>query len=76
VFIIDEVSMMNFKLLDLLDRFVQELMGNNECMGGKLIISMHDFCQILPVVPQGGRADIMAAAVMSRKIWSQSNLVI
>ena len=26
-------------------------------MGGKLVILMHDFQQILPVVPQGRRAD-------------------
>jgi ATP-dependent DNA helicase PIF1 len=71
VFIIDEVSMMNFKLLDLLDRFLRELMGNNEYMGGKLVILMHDFRQILPVVPQGRRADIMAAAVINSKIWTQ-----
>ena len=71
VFNIDEVSILNFKLLDLLDRFLRELMGNNEYMGGKLVILMHDFRQILPVVPQGRRADIMAAAVINSKIWTQ-----
>ncbi|KAL7481391.1 hypothetical protein ACHAW6_009557 [Cyclotella cf. meneghiniana] len=71
VFIIDEVSMMNFKLLGLLDRFLQELMGNNEYLGVKLIILMHDFHQILPVIPQDRRADIMAAAVSNSKIWTQ-----
>ena len=39
---IDEVSMMNFDLLDLLDRFLRVLMEKDLCMGGKLIILMHD----------------------------------
>jgi len=67
---IDEVSMMNYRLLDLLDRFLKELMGNNQYMGGKLVILMHDFRQILPVVPQGNRADIISAAVINSEIWS------
>jgi ATP-dependent DNA helicase PIF1 len=68
---IDEVSMMNYKLLDLLDRFLRVLMGNDENMGGKLVVLMHDFRQILPVVPQGRRADIIAAAVTSSGLWNQ-----
>ena len=48
---IDEVSMMHYYLLDMLDRFLKELMQSNEFMGGKLILLMHDFRQILPVVP-------------------------
>jgi hypothetical protein len=68
---IDEVLMMNYKLLDLLDRFLRVLIGNDENMGGKLVILMHDFRQILPVVPQGRRADIIAAAVTSSGLWNQ-----
>jgi hypothetical protein len=71
VIMIDEVSMMNYKLLELLDRFLRALMGVDEYMGGKLIILMHDFCQILPVIPQGRRADIVAAAVINSDIWDQ-----
>jgi hypothetical protein len=69
VLIIDESSMMNHKLLDLLDRFLRILMGVNEYMGGKLVILMHDFWQILPVIPQGRRADIVAAAIINSEAW-------
>ncbi len=69
VLIIDEASMMNHKLLDLLDRFLRILMGVNEYMGGKLVILMHDFRQILPVIPQGRRADIVAAAIINSEAW-------
>ncbi len=61
--------MMNHKLLDLLDRFLRILMGVNEYMGGKLVILMHDFRQILPVIPQGRRADIVAAAITNGEAW-------
>lgn len=71
IIMIDEVSMMNYKLLDLLDRFLRILMGNDDCMGGKLVVLMHDFRQILPVVSQGRRADIIAAAVTISEIWNQ-----
>jgi hypothetical protein len=68
---INEVSMMNYKLLDLLDRFLTVLMENDEYMGGKLVVLMHDFRQILPIVPHGNRADIVAAAVTSSELWNQ-----
>ena len=45
-------------------------MGNGEYMGGKLIILMHDFRQILPVIPQGRRADIVSASVINSEGWS------
>eukprot|EP00956_Cyclotella_meneghiniana_P009871 scaffold13641_cov42-Cyclotella_meneghiniana.AAC.15 len=68
---IDEVSMMNCKLMDMLDRFLKGLMQCDDHMGGKLIVIMHDFRQILPVVPQGRRADIVSAAVLSSDLWQQ-----
>ena len=66
---IDEVSMMHYYLLDMLDRFLKELMQSNEFMGGKLILLMHDFRQILPVVPGGNRGSIVTAAGPSSDIW-------
>eukprot|EP00956_Cyclotella_meneghiniana_P013331 scaffold19185_cov47-Cyclotella_meneghiniana.AAC.4 len=52
IIMIDEVSMMNYiKLMDMLDRFLKGPMQCDQPMGGKLIVIMHDFWQILPVVP-------------------------
>ncbi len=66
---VDEVSMMDFKLLDLLDRFLRVLMQQDMWMGGKLVILMHDFRQILPVVPGGNRASIVSTSVLSSDAW-------
>ena len=43
VLIIDEVSMMDYKVLDLIDRYLRDLMSSEEPFGGKLILLMHDF---------------------------------
>ena len=43
IVLIDKKSMMHYHLLDLLDRYLQALMGNNKHMGGKIVILMGDF---------------------------------
>ena len=57
---VDEVSMMNYEFLNMLDRFLHVLMENDQHMGGKLIILMNEFRQILPVIPGGSKADIVS----------------
>ena len=75
IIIIDEVSMMNHLLLDLLDIFLKELLNNNITMGGKLVLLMHDFRQILPVVPHGSRADIISASVLNASCLNDFKLL-
>ena len=67
--IIDEVSMMDYKVLDLIDRYLQDLMGNNIRFGGKLILLMHDFRQILPVILRGSRAAGVSASMKFSDNW-------
>ena len=69
VLFIDEVSMMHYYDLDCLDRFLRELMVNDSVMGGKLVVLMGDFRQILPVIPHGSRADIVSATVKNSSLW-------
>ena len=71
VMIIDKVSMMGYKILDLIDRYLKVLMNNNIQFGGKLILLMHNFRQILPVVPGGNRAAVVSASVKSSENWEQ-----
>ena len=69
IIFVDEVSMMSQTLLDFLDRYLQILMGNDLPMGGKLVVLMHDFRQLLPVVPRGSRGDIVCACVKYSSVW-------
>ena len=70
IIFVDEVSMMSWKQLLLLDRLLQNLMQNSHAMGGKLVVLMHDFRQLLPVVPGGSRANIVAESVICSELWS------
>ena len=65
---IDEVSLMDFKILDLLNRYLQILMGNGKAMGGKTVVLIHDFRQCPPVVTAGSRADIIATTVKNSDV--------
>ena len=69
IIFVDEVSMMSWKQLLLLNRLLQHLMNNNLDMGGKLVVLMHDFRQLLPVVPGGSRANIVAESVLCCELW-------
>ena len=69
VIIIDEVSCMTRWLLECLDRFLRELMDNDEVMGGKRVILTGDFRQALPVVKHGSRAKIISESVKSSRLW-------
>ena len=75
IILIDEKSMMHFHLLDLLNRYLQALMGNNKFMGGKIVILMGDFRQILPVVRGESRGSIVAAAVVNSEAWVHSKRI-
>jgi len=69
IIFIDEVSMMNRELLDFLDRFLRSVTNTDKPMGGKLVILMHDFRQLLPVVQRGSRGDIVRSSVIFSDVW-------
>ena len=67
--IIDEVSMMHVDLFNMTDRMLRTLMKKDELMGGKLVLFMHDFKQLLPVVPGGSKEHILNASVFNSEVW-------
>ena len=71
VIFIDEVSMMNRELLNFLDRFLRSVTNTDKPMGGKLVILMHDFRQLLPVVQRGSRGDIVRSSVIFSDVWKE-----
>ena len=46
-------------LIEALDRTLQNIMNNNQLLGGKLLTLGDDFRQILPVVRRGRRPAIV-----------------
>ena len=67
--LIDEVSMMHRDLHDMLDCLLHTLMNHDEPMGGKLVILLYDFRQLLSVIPQEGLPGIVAASVKNSRVW-------
>ena len=69
IIFVDEVSMMHSHQLSCLDRFLKELMTSDDDMGGKLVVLMGDFWQILPVVIFGGKEHIFEATIKKNELW-------
>jgi hypothetical protein len=71
----DEAPMINRMAFEAFDRTMRDIMNKFDDgsfdlpFGGKTIVFGGDFRQILPVVPKGGRADIVHAAINSSLLW-------
>ena len=61
--------MMHKYMLDFSDRFLKAAMNCETIMGGKIILLVHDFRQILPVIPGGVWEKIVAALIKRIKVW-------
>ena len=65
----DEVAMTRRQSGETLDRSLQDITGRFEPFGGKVIVFLGDFRQVLPVVSRGTRAQIMDATLLRSYIW-------
>jgi ATP-dependent DNA helicase PIF1 len=52
-----------------IDHTIQDLFNNSETFGGITMLFVGDFCQTLPVVPRGSRAQIINASLRRSKLW-------
>ena len=58
--VFDEISMISKQILDLIDRSFRILFQCPEPFGGKRIVFAGDFRQILPVIRNGSKAQVVA----------------
>ncbi|XP_057425900.1 uncharacterized protein LOC130719291 [Lotus japonicus] len=71
----DEAPMLNKNCFEALDRTLRDMMKQEDestmdkPFGGKVVVLGGDFIQILPVIPKGGRQDIVSATVNSSDLW-------
>jgi len=67
--------MMHRFAFDAVDRTLKDLMKatnpllERQPFGGKVIVFGGDFCQILPVVPKGGREETVSACFQRSHLW-------
>lgn len=65
----DEAVMMHRHGYETTDRLLKDLMQNDLLFGGKAIIFGGDFRQVLPVVINGNRAQIVRATMSRSQFW-------
>ena len=65
----DECTMSNRAAFEALDRTLQDLRENSECMGGVTIVLAGDFRQTLPIIPRGTPADEIKACLKKSPLW-------
>ncbi|KAI3879717.1 hypothetical protein MKX03_028415 [Papaver bracteatum] len=77
VIIWDEAPMVHRYAFEALERTVKDLMNpckkksrkKERVFGGKTLLLGGDFRQILPVIPHGGRQEIVDASISRSKLW-------
>ncbi|ELP83984.1 hypothetical protein EIN_124450 [Entamoeba invadens IP1] len=63
--------MVQKRVLMAIDKYSQDVMGNNMPFGGKVVVLGGDFLQTLPVVPFGSNAEIIDCCVKKSYIWKE-----
>ncbi|XP_028753423.1 uncharacterized protein LOC114713014, partial [Neltuma alba] len=74
LFIWDEAPMVRRYCIEAVDRTFKDIMKCDHPFGGKCVVMGGDFRQILPVVPKGGRADIVDASINSSELWNHCRM--
>ncbi|XP_071943821.1 uncharacterized protein [Antedon mediterranea] len=67
--VIDEVTMANKHVFETVDRTVRDIRSNDKPFGGITLLLAGDWRQILPVIPKGGKAEILQATLKTSYLW-------
>ncbi|KAK9684322.1 hypothetical protein RND81_10G202200 [Saponaria officinalis] len=71
----DEAPMDHRFAFEALDRTLRDIVGSKDSdassklFGGKVVLLGGDFRQVLPIVPKGGRQDVVQASINRSYIW-------
>ena len=66
----DEISMVDSKLIEAVDRMLRDITEINQPFGGKVVIFSGDFKQVLPVIHNGTEHDIVRSTLPLSYLWS------
>ena len=70
VLVIDEISMLSPKMLDMLDQVCRAMRRNDKPFGGIQVVLSGDFFQLPPIVRDGSRVEFVNAS----RAWSEMDL--
>ncbi|XP_057418385.1 uncharacterized protein LOC130712576 [Lotus japonicus] len=77
----DEAPMLNKIFFEALDRTLRDIMRQEDesnmdkPFGAKVVVLDGDFRQILPVIPKGGKQDIVSATINSSDLWKHCKVL-
>jgi hypothetical protein len=77
----DEAPMMHRQAFEVVDQTLRDLMqlddaqATKKIFGGKTVVLGGDFRQILPIVPKGGREDIVSASLLQSHLWQHVTIL-
>src|SRR6266540_1348255 len=67
--------MMHKFAFEAVDRTFRDITQIDELFGGKIFVFRGYFCQVLPVIPHGSRADIVSASLGRSSVWKHMKLM-
>jgi hypothetical protein len=73
--LIDEITMMSKHGVNIIDKLLKTIMANDMPFGGKVVVFGGDTRQLLPVVPGGSRAEIIAECVINSAQWRACQVI-
>lgn len=75
IIIWDEAPMTHRYQFEAVDRSLKDLMGSDLPFGGKIIVFGGDFRQVLPVVRNGTRAQMINASLIKSPLWGHIEIL-
>ncbi|XP_026433790.1 ATP-dependent DNA helicase PIF1-like [Papaver somniferum] len=71
----DEVPMQHKFCMEAVDRTLKDVFENNLAFGGITVFMGGDFRQTLPIVPNGGREEVLGACVQKSSLWDNMTVL-
>ena len=71
----DEAPMAKRYAFEALDRILKDILQCDAPFGGKVMIMGEDFCQVLPVVQIGSKAQMIYASIVKSHLWSYTKVL-
>ena len=71
----DEAPMAKKYAIEAVDRTLQDIMGNKEQFGGKVVVLGGDFRQVLPVVPRATRQQTVDQSLVRSYLWPKIEIL-
>ncbi|KAL0458608.1 UNVERIFIED_CONTAM: hypothetical protein Slati_0488000, partial [Sesamum latifolium] len=71
----DESPMTNRKAFETVDRTFRDMLGVDLPFGGKVIILGGDFRQVLPIVINGTKSQIINASIVESSLWTSVKVI-